>query len=437
MKIILIRPNMGDYRTTDAMPPLAMGILSARALDLGHEIVFYDDRVEAIPDELQADLIALSVETFTARRSYQLADRYRAQGNKVVMGGYHPTFLPDEALLHADSVIIGDAEGSWEALLQDFSQGRLQDRYYGDHSLPLDDYRIDRAIFNGKKYAPVELIQYTRGCRFACDFCSIHGFYRTGVRARPIDQLKAELLTLKPNKFFIFVDDNLFGNRKILESLLAMLKPLKKRWGCQISIDVARNPELLDQLAQAGCRFALIGFESLNAENLKQMGKSWNQAVGDYEQVVKALHSRGISIYGTFVFGYDQDTEATIAQSLDFAMRNKLEIANFNLLTPTPGSKLYDRLASEGRLISPQWWIDADYHYGDPIFYPKKMAAEQLTAQCFLAKKKFYSYPSIIRRLISFNKPTKWLDKGVALLANIISHREIIRKQGKALGEKE
>ena len=205
MKIILIRPNMGDYRTTDAMPPLAMGILSARALDLGHEIVFYDDRVEAIPDELQADLIALSVETFTARRSYQLADRYRAQGNKVVMGGYHPTFLPDEALMHADSVIIGDAEGSWEALLQDFSQGRLQDRYYGDHSLPLDDYRIDRAIFNGKKYAPVELIQYTRGCRFACDFCSIHGFYRTGVRARPIDQLKAELLTLKPNKFFIFV----------------------------------------------------------------------------------------------------------------------------------------------------------------------------------------------------------------------------------------
>jgi radical SAM superfamily enzyme YgiQ (UPF0313 family) len=428
---------MGDYRTTDAMPPLAMGILSARAKDLGHEIVFYDDRVEAIPDDLQADLIALSVETFTARRSYQLADRYRAQGNKVVMGGYHPTFLPDEALMHADSVIIGDAEGSWEALLQDFSQGRLQDRYYGDHSLPLDDYRIDRSIFNGKKYAPVELIQYTRGCRFACDFCSIHGFYRTGVRARPIDQLKAELLTLKPNKFVIFVDDNLFGNRKILESLLVMLKPLKKRWGCQISIDVARNPELLDQLAQAGCRFALIGFESLNAENLKQMGKSWNQVVGDYEQVVKALHSRGISIYGTFVFGYDQDTEATIAQSLDFAMRNKLEIANFNLLTPTPGSKLYDRLASEGRLISPQWWIDADYHYGDPIFYPKKMAAEQLTAQCFLAKKKFYSYPSIIRRLLSFNKPTKWLDKGVALLANIISHREIIRKQGKALGEKE
>ncbi|MBK5142955.1 B12-binding domain-containing radical SAM protein [Budviciaceae bacterium BWR-B9] len=434
MRIILLRPNMGDYRTTDAMPPLAIGILAARSI--GHEVIFYDDRVEEIPETLQADLIAISVETFTALRSYQLANRYRAQGNTVVMGGYHPTFLPDEVLEHADSVIIGDAEGAWEQLLQDKLQGTLQRYYYGDHSLPLNDYLLDRTVFSGKKYAPLELIQYTRGCRFACDFCSIHGFYHSTVRARPVEQLREELLALDSNRFIAFVDDNLFANRTLLEALLTMLKPLKRRWGCQISIDVARNTQLLDQLAEAGCRFALIGFESLNAQNLKQMGKAWNRAAGDYDEVVKALHDRGINIYGTFVFGYDEDDEQTIQQSIDFALRNKLEIANFNLLIPTPGSKLYQRLAQEGRLISPQWWKDPDYRYGDPIFQPEKITAERLTALCFSAKKQFYSYPSIANRLLNLKKRTYWKDRVIALLANIISHREIIRKQGKRLGEK-
>lgn len=432
MKIALLRPNMGDYRSSDAMPPLAIAILAARAME--HDVVFYDDRVEAIPVTLNVDLIAISVETFTARRSYQLADHYRSQGVTVVLGGYHPTLLPEEAAQHADSIIIGDAEGVWELLLRDVVKKQLKPRYYADHERSLDDYQLDRSIFVDKKYAPVELIQYTRGCRFRCDFCSIHQFYPNKVRSRPVDQMRHELLTLKPNKFFLFVDDNLFANRMNLECLLRMLKPLKKRWGCQISIDVARNEKLLDQLAEAGCRFALIGFESLNPQNLKQMGKPWNNVAGDYGKVVKALHNRGINIYGTFVFGYDEDTPATIKQSLDFAMSHKLEIANFNPLTPTPGSQLYNRLLKEQRLISPTWWLDPNYRYGAPIFQPRKIEAQLLTELCFEAKKTFYSYSSITRRLVSFQKKTQWLDKGVAFLANMISHREIINKQGRSLG---
>lgn len=434
MKIVLIRPNMGDYRSTDAMPPLAMGILAARAKD--HEIIFYDDRVEIIPSHIEADLIAISVETFTARRSYQLADYYRAQGITVVMGGYHPTFLPDEAGEHADSLIIGDAEGAWEQLLVDFTNKQLKPRYYADHTQPLNNYCLDRTIFKGKKYVPIELIQYTRGCRFRCDFCSIHQFYSQGVRARPIVEMEKELLSLPSKKFLLFVDDNLFANRIILESLLVLLKPMKKRWGSQISIDVARDEKLLDQMAEAGCRFVLIGFESLNQQNLKQMGKPWSRVSGDYGQVVRSLHSRGINVYGTFVFGYDEDTADTIKQSLDFAMDYKLEIANFNPLIPTPCSALYNRLHKEQRLISPKWWIDPNYSYGAPIFQPKKMDAELLNELCFEAKKTFYSYSSITHRLLSFNKKTKWLDKGVSLLANIISHREIINKQGRTLGAK-
>lgn len=435
MNIVLIYPNMGDYRTKDAMTPLVMGILAALSPD--HKLTFHDERLEAIPQSLpNADLIAISVETFTARRSYLLADRFRRQGKKVVMGGYHVTFMPEEALQHADSIIVGDAEGAWEQLLLDVEQGMLKERYAGSRNRALDDYQLDRSIFAGKRYAPLELIQYSRGCRFACDFCSISAFYPAGVRTRPIEQLKAEIERLPAGRFLAFVDDNLFVNRKKLDALLIMLAPLKRRWGCQISIDVARNVEMLDQLAQAGCSFALIGFESLAPGNLRQMGKSWNHAAGDYRRVIEALHQRGICVYGTFIFGYDDDTPETVQQCLKFALENGLEIANFNLLIPTPGTALYQRLKNQGRLLSPEWWIDPAYRYGDPIFQPKGMTPEQLTEQCFQAKTRFYSYPSIARRLLRFNKKRRWKTALIALLANLVSHREIARKQGKRLGEK-
>lgn len=185
-------PNMGDYRTKDAMTPLAMGILAA--LSPGHDITFYDERLEELPQTLpNADLIAISVETFTARRSYLLADHYRKQGKKVVMGGYHVTFMPEEALQHADSIVIGDAEGVWEQMLLDVENETLKESYVGSRARSLDNYPLDRSIFAGKRYAPLELIQYSRGCRFACDFCSIHAFYPDGVRTRPVGQLKKKL----------------------------------------------------------------------------------------------------------------------------------------------------------------------------------------------------------------------------------------------------
>lgn len=431
MKIALIRPNMGDYRAGDAMPPLAMGILAARSGS--HSVVFYDDRVEVIPLDLEADLIAFSVETFTARRAYQLADHYRAQGKTVVMGGYHPTFLPEEALLHADAVIQGDAEGVWEELLQDVEQNNLKKIYQNNNLAPLTNNFMDRSIFKDKRYLPVELIQYTRGCRFACDFCSIHEFYEK-VRIRPIESFLEELSALNSKRFLIFVDDNLFGNAQSLSELLLALKPLKFRWGCQISIDVARDTHLLDQLAEAGCRYVLIGFESLDPVNLKQMRKSWNSVSGDYLKVAANLHQRGISIYGTFVFGYDNDTADSCDRSLEFALEAKLDIANFNLLTPTPGSMLYQRLEQTGRLISPKWWVDPNYHYGDPIFEPLKMDAFKLAEKCYQVKKDFYSWGSIGRRLFDFKKSASLPDRGITAMANIISHREIQRKQGKSLG---
>jgi radical SAM superfamily enzyme YgiQ (UPF0313 family) len=432
MKLTLVRPNLGDYRSSDAMPPLAMGILAARAP--GWDVSFYDEKAEALPLDDRPDLAALSVETYTARRAYAVADAYRARGVAVVMGGYHPTFLPDEALEHADAVVVGDAEGAWEVLLKDFAAGQLKPRYAGGNKLALTDYRLERSIYRGKRYAPVELIQYGRGCRFACDFCSIHAFYGTDLRVRPVAGLVAEIESLPASKLLFFVDDNLFGRKADLLTLLDAIEPLKRRWACQISIDVARDENLLDRMAQAGCRFVLIGFESLDPASLRQMGKRWNRVSGSYQSVVKALHRRGIGIYGTFVFGYDADTTDTFHRTLEFALEARLEIANFNPLTPTPGSALYDRLLSEGRLLSPIWWLDPDYRYGRAIFMPRGMKADELTEGIYDIRKRFYSWRSIGTRVFGTGVPFSPFHIGMTTVANLISRREIFMKQDLLLG---
>lgn len=433
MKLTLIRPNIGDYRSSDAMPPLAMAILAARAPSWRIRLV--DEKIEPVTIDDDPDLVALSVETFTARRAYEIADCYRARGVPVVMGGYHPTFLPEEALEHADAIVIGDAEGAWERLLADFRAGCLAPRYEGGSARPLDDYNLDRSIFAGRRYAPVDVVQYGRGCRFACDFCSIHSFYGTNLRVRPLDGLVAEIESLPAKRLIFFVDDNLFGRKAEFLALLDAIEPLGRRWSCQISIDVARDEALLDRMAASGCRFVLIGFESLSTESLRQMGKRWNNRVsGSYGRVVDALHARGIGIYGTFVFGYDADTVDSFERTLEFALESRLELANFNPLTPTPGSGLYARLRREQRMLRPNWWIDADYRYGEATFVPRGMTADELTEGVFQTRRRFYSWRSIGGRVLGARVPFSGFHRGLTTAANLISRREIFNKQFRTLG---
>ncbi len=432
-RLTLLRLNMGNYRSSDALPPLSMSILAART-PADVEVSFFDDKVEQIPHDDTPDLVALTVETFTARRAYELADAYRERGVTVVMGGYHPSFMPDEALQHADAIVVGDAEGVWENLLQEFKQGKLQRIYSGSNHQPLNNYIMDRSIFKNKRYVPVELVQFGRGCRFNCDFCSIQSFYNGETRTRSLSDLIAEIEALPKNRLLFFVDDNLFNARDTLDRLLKAMTPLKRRWSCQISIDVARDDKLLDMLAEAGCIFALVGFESLSEENLKQMGKSWNRVAGDYREVVKKFHHRGMAVYGTFVFGYDHDTEETIRRSLAFALESRLEIANFNPLTPTPGTPLYERLEREGRLLFPQWWLDPNYRYGDPIFVPKSISPERFTQCCFEAKQTFYSWRSITTRLLTSRAGFNLFRTSIVGLANVVSRREVYQKQYRNLG---
>lgn len=434
-KLTLIRPNMGNYRARDVMPPLALGILAARTPD-EVSVTLFDDRIESIPFGDTPDLVAITVETFTAVRAYEISRSYRRRGIPVVMGGYHPSFIPEEVALHADVVVIGDAEGVWEKVLVDFENDSLQPIYFGDNSRSLDDYMLDRSIFRGKRYLPLELIQYSRGCRYCCDFCSISAFYNQNIRVRTIDSIVKEIRGLNSKQLLFFVDDNLLGLKENFIYLLDALEKLNVRWACQISIDVAEDEKLLDKLAASGCLLVLIGFESLEDKNLKQMGKKWNSNSGSYCDVIKKFHKRGIAVYGTFVFGYDNDTVRTIDSCREFAIETKLEIANFNLLIPTPGTSLYLRLKREGKLILDEWWKDPSYQYGTVVFNPEKITPTDLSSSCFVAKKQFYSLSSILRRLFFARRKFSLFQFTRLLIINLVSRREIKNKQNRSLGSR-
>ncbi|HEY9766652.1 MAG TPA: radical SAM protein, partial [Chroococcales cyanobacterium] len=372
MKILFVRPNMSAGRSSDAMEPLAFAIL-AGLTPPEIERKFLDERLENIPLDEKADLLALSVETFTARRAYQIADAYRERGIPVVMGGFHPTFLPEEAQGHADSVVIGDAETVWPKLLEDLRRGELKKSYQSEKASSLDGIIFDRSLFQGKKYVPIAPVQFGRGCKFACDFCSINAFYGSTLRQRPVKEVIEEIESLKTRNIF-FIDDNLFVDEAKTRELLENLIPLKVRWGCQISMDVASNPALLDLMKQSGCLVAQTGFESLNKDNLGAMAKKANLKhfdEGGYLSAIEALRKRGIMIYGTFVLGYDYDTPDSFLTTFFFAQKNKFFLANFNPLMTMPGTRLFKRLKEEGRLIHEQWWLDPDYRYGQAMFRPE------------------------------------------------------------------
>ncbi|MCH2370825.1 MAG: B12-binding domain-containing radical SAM protein [Pirellulales bacterium] len=433
MKITFIRPNLFDQRSTDAMTPLCFAILKGLTSEK-HEVVFHDERLAPLPVNDHPDLVAMTVETYPARRSYQIAADYRRRGVKVVMGGYHPTFLPEEALQFADAIVIGDAEAVWHQVLEDAENNALSPIYQGEEFPCLDGIKFDRSIFQGKKYAPVTLVQYGRGCKYSCDFCSIRAFYGSNLRQRPIGQVIDEIKR-HAGKFLFLVDDNIFVNGDQARELFEALIPLKKKWFCQVSIDIAKDPELVELMRKSGCISALFGFESLNTDNLKQMAKSWNVHYGSYGDSIRVIQDAGIMIYGTFVFGYDQDTRDSFEEAVDFAIDHKFYLANFNPLTPMPGARLYDRMVAEGRMLYDRWWLDENYRYGHATFTPLGMTADELTAGCFRARRKFNTLSSILKRGMAWRTNMRDVYRlGLYWMSNVVSRREVYRKQDRVLG---
>ena len=434
MKVTVIKVSMLEGKGYDAMKPLLFAILdSITPKDI--EMEYYDERVEDLPDKINSDVIALSVETFAARRAYELCKKYKRKNNKIVIGGFHPTMLPDEALEHCDAVIIGDAEDTWPELLNDMKKGKLKKKYISTNKVKMAKIDFNSKAFAGKKYNKIGLVQFSRGCKFNCDFCSIRTFYNCPVRQKPKEEIVEEIKKIK-EKLLFFIDDNIFLDEKSAIELFEAIKPLKKKWACQISMDVAFNDKLLKAMKDSGCILVLMGFESLNPKNLKLMNKVANLNIKKYEEAIKNIYKYNLMIYGTFVLGYDYDTKEDIKRTMEFALKNNLTIANFNPLIPTPGTRLYKRLEENNELIFDKWWLEKSYCYGDTAYYPKSMSPDDLKEGCKEARFEFNTYKNIFKRLFSNKCHLRPYNMFVFLILNIVSRKEIHRKQGKVLGGK-
>jgi radical SAM superfamily enzyme YgiQ (UPF0313 family) len=418
------------------MEPLAIAMLSALTPS-GIEKRFFDDRLEPIDYDQPTDLVALSVETYTAQRAYQIAARYRAKGIPVVMGGFHPTLVPEDALEHADAIVMGEAEETWPQLLSDFAGGKLQRRYQQQGRPSLAGRFPDRSIYRDKTYQPIGLVETARGCTFSCDFCSITQFYQRSHQQRPVAEVVKEVANLG-QRYIFFTDDNIGVNRERFRELLTALVPLKVFWSGQVSIDIAKDEELLGLMRRSGCMCVLIGFETLNPVVLARMDKAVNRQTTIYETACRAFRKYGIGIYGTFVFGYDDDGPESFQKTLEFSQRHGFFFTAFNHLVPFPGTPLYDRLAQEGRLLHGKWWLSKEYRFGDVAFRVKGMSEQQLASLCYQFRQRFYSPLSILKRLKNWRANAPSLRRLLLFVfLNVLSRNDVAGRQQLPLGERE
>lgn len=429
MKITFIRLNMFEDISSDAMKPVLFAVIKSLT-PAEHEICFLDERVERLPERIDSDIIAFSVETYTAKRAYILAKKYKTKDNVIVMGGFHAGVMSDEMLRYADTVLVGDAEDTWGEFLADCVRGTPAHKYISEEKHPLTAVPDIPGVYRHKYYG-VGVYQLSRGCKFNCSFCSIKTMYRC-VRRKSVDVIYEELKAARERILF-FADDNLFYDKNSALELFRKIAPLKKKWACQISLDAARDDDILRAMKRAGCFLVLIGFESLNEQSLTEMNKRAN-ICADYREIIRRIYRHRLLVYGTFVLGCDGDDRDVFDATYRFAVENKIAVTNFNPLIPMPGTEVYERMEREGRLLYRKWWLSDRYRYGETAFTPKNMSPEQLRDGCLKMRTDFYSVRCILKRL--FSNPIHFIPLNffVFLLANVISHREILRKQGQLLG---
>ena len=391
----LYRHKTGIFKKSLRYMPLTLPTLAALIPpEIPHQLRLIDEGIESIPFDLDADIVGISAITGSSPRAYELADHYRRQGKCVVLGGVHPTLLPDEAALHADSVVVGYAEDSWPQLLRDFTQGNLQARYRQQPGLQLGGRPLPRReLLPDGNFTVGHTLEATRGCIHKCNFCVVPTAW-----GRPLQHPVAEVIQDVRNmgaKRLIFMDLNLIADKEYAKELFRALIPLKVHWGGLVTTEIAWDDELLDLAARSGCKGLLIGFESLTPEALKECRKGFN-LLKEYSQVIERVHDRKIAIMGTFVFGFDNDTVDNFDRTVDFVMTHRIELPRYAVLTPFPGTPLHQRLDAEGRLLHKDWSLYDGQHV---VFQPALMTARELQYGIERTWKKTYSYRGILRRL--------------------------------------
>ena len=391
------------------------------------DIEIQDEAVREIDLDYPADMVGISIMTCYAPRAYQLANEFRKRGVPVVLGGVHPTYCPDEALQHGDAIVTGEAEESWPRLLEDFEAGRMQRHYKMEQFPPLDNYKPPRVdLLSEDAYMTRQCTFTTRGCHFDCEFCSVSPFNGKSTRRRPVAEVVAEIQRVKgwvceelvgrmgrssmlealkiaakirfgieDGSIFAFVDDLHNSNRAYCRELWAALKPLNIKWGCQSTLFLGDDAEMVKLAADSGCVSVFVGMESIFEESLGETHKPFNK-VKKFEEEIKMFHDHGIMVNPGIVFGFDNDDESVFERTVEFLIKNHCELAYFNVLTPLPGTPLYARYEAAGRIFDRNW---AHYDGKYVTFTPTRMTPEQLQEGFYWAQHTFYSVPNIWRRI--------------------------------------
>ncbi len=403
MKIVLISPKGPLYRHKGGIfkrslryQPLTLTTLAALIPEeLGAEVRLIDESIESVPENLDADIIGMTVITGTAKRSYELAEHFRKQGKCVILGGPHVTLMPDEAALHADAISVGYAEQSWPQLLRDFKEGKLRNRYDQDETFTLAGSPFpQRDLFSRHHFLTQAVFEATRSCVHKCDFCVAPSAWGSGPYQHPVDWVIEDIRRMGQKKI-IFVDLNLVSDKAYAVELFTRLIPLNVQWFGLSTVLIAHDEPLMELMARSGCKGLLLGLESISESGLKATHKQFNSSV-DYFSLIQKLHGLGISIQGCFVFGLDEDTPDVFDETVEFVLQSGIDLPRFAIVTPFPGTPLYANLNDQGRILTENWELYDGQHV---VFEPKQMSVEELLRGHERAWKKAYSYSGIARRL--------------------------------------
>ena len=425
-------PRNNPYRMTPSerrsiwFPKLSLPVIAAYTPP-DWDVKLVDEAVQTIDFDEPCDMVGISVMTCYAPRAYELATEFRKRGKTVVLGGVHPTYCPEEALQYCDTIVCGEAEDLWPQAMADYEAGQMKRIYRMEHFPALDDYRAPRIqLLSPDSYMTRHCTFTTRGCHFDCEFCSVSPFNGKTTRRRPVPEVIEEITRVKEwiraevvermtkgslwealtiaSKIWVgleegsivaFVDDLHNSHRAYCRELWQALKALNIKWGCQSTLFLGDDPEMVKLAADSGCISVFVGMESISENSLAETNKGFNQ-VRKFEDQIKMFHDHGIMVNPGMVFGFDNDDESVFESTLNFLIRNRVELAYFNVLTPLPGTALFDRYTREGRIFDRDW---AKYDGKHVVFRPKRMTPEQLQEGFFWANHEFYSLRSIWHRL--------------------------------------
>ena len=407
MKIKLIAPREQREDTLSSSLKLQRVNLPllAALTPPGYTVTIVDEAFAPDDTNQDVDLVGITVMTDVVPRAYDIADTYRRKAVKVVMGGIHPTVLPEEALEHADAVVVGEAEGIWPRLLSEAASGQMQRLYRADKMTDLQGLpKPRRDLFprtKGKGYIPIPIgVETSRGCPHDCEFCSIGRTLGRQYRVRPVQEVIAEIESID-SPYIFFVDDALGLNRNAAKKLFTEMIPLRRLWLGQGTVSLAEDLELLRLMRRSGCMGLLIGFESVQKGTQDEVKKIKNLRI-DFYEAMRRFHGEGFGILGAFVFGFDHENKDVFGQTLEFVMKSRMDCVELRILTPYPGTRLYDRLLSEDRLFVRDWWLRG-YPPDTLLFQPRGMTADELIKGFARLNRQAYSFGAMTKRFFGMS----------------------------------